>query len=288
MQKTWTWSTTGYALANKSHDEIIELCGAAGLAGIEGAVPLFEGLSDTELEAVGAKYRDAAIKIETFHLPFSAEHDLASFYETLRRRAVDIARTWMERSALLGATIGIQHPTTNRFDVDTEGLDTYVRQLGKSMEALLPVAEQLNYTIALENLPLGEDGYRLSSRPEHFERFAETFRHPNLGFILDTGHALMSGGPEHADDFHKVMAPRMVAYHLADNAGDRDSHLAPGHGRVNWGMVFRRAAESGYSGCMCIETPPFAPGANGSYSVKAWKQMVEDTEALAEKALSEN
>ena len=286
MRKTWTWSTTGHGLTNKSHAEIIDLCGVAGLAGIEGAVPLFEGLSEAELEAVAAKYRDAGIKIETFHLPLSEENDVASFYETFRRRAVDTSRMWMERSALLGATIGIQHATTNRLNVDTEGVDNFMRQLDKSLKELLPVAEQLNYTIALENLPPGESGHRLSSRPEHFERFIEEFRHPNLGFILDTGHALIAGGSEHEDDFHKVMAPYMAAYHLADNAGDRDSHLAPGRGRVDWGKVFRRAAEIGYSGCMCIETAPFAEGPNGSYKDDAWKQMVDDTDVLVEKALS--
>ena len=75
------------------------------------------------------------------------------------------------------------------------------------------------------------------------------------------------------------MGDRMVAYHLADNAGDRDSHLAPGHGRVDWATVFRKAAERGYDGTMCIETPPFAAGPN--YSVEAWKAMVDDTAKLA-------
>ena len=184
-----------------------------------------------------------------------------------------------------GATVGIQHPTTSRYNVDVEGLNLYIHQLGKSLEVLLPVAESLNYTIALENLPPGVDGGRLSSRPEHFEKFIEAFKHPNLGFILDTGHALIAAGPAHADDFHAVMAPYMAAYHLADNAGDRDSHLAPGHGLVDWNTVFRRAAEIGFSGCMCIETPPFAAGANGTYTVEAWKQMVDDTDTLVAQAL---
>ena len=115
--------------------------------------------------------------------------------------------------------------TSCQYDVDDDGLDTYLGQLRKSLDELLPVAERLNYTIALENLPPGPNDGRLSSRVEHFERIEKEFKHPSLGFILDTGHALMAGGTEGADRFHAVMAPRMVAYHLADNAGDRDSHL---------------------------------------------------------------
>ena len=286
MKKTWTWSTTGSQLFRKSHHEIIELCAAAGLSGIEGTVTLFDGSDSTELEAVGASYRDAGLQIQTFHLPYSEDLDLSSFYEVRRRRAVKAARTWMERSALLGATIGIQHPTSSPYDAEEDGLDAYMRQLGKSLEELLPAAEQLKYTIALENLGPGAYRRRFSSRPQHFARIATEFAHPSLGFNLDTGHALIAGGPDEADEFHEVMAPRMASYHLADNSGDRDSHLAPGRGLVDWNRVFLRAAEIEYAGCMCIETPPFAAGANGSYSTEAWKQMVDETDALVTRALS--
>ena len=79
------------------------------------------------------------------------------------------------------------------------------------------------------------------------------------------------------------MGSRIAAYHLADNAGDRDSHLAPGHGRVDWTTVFRKAAEANYSGTMCIETPPWAAGPD--YSLEAWKSMVVECHQLAETAL---
>lgn len=284
MHKTWSWSTTGYSFVGKSHDAICEICRTAGLAGIEGVPELFEDKTGAELEAIGEQYRAMGLTIETFHLPFTAQDDLASFYETVRKQAVETARKWMERSARLGATVGIQHPSVNRYSVDVEGFDNYVKQLGKSLEVLLPVAEGLGYTIALENMLPG-DGGRLGSRPEHFERFAQEFKHPNLGFCLDTGHALVAAGPERADEFSAVMAPRIAAFHLADNAGDRDSHLAPGHGMVDWMSVFQRAAQLGYARSMCIETPPFAHGPNNSYSLGAWRQMVVEIDALVEQAL---
>jgi len=36
---------------------------------------------------------------------------------------------------------------------------------------------------------------------------------------------------------------------------------------------------------MYIETPPFAADANGTYTVEAWKQMVDDTDTLVAQAL---
>ena len=80
-----------------------------------------------------------------------------------------------------------------------------------------------------------------------------------------------------------AMGSRLVAYHLADNAGDRDSHLAPGHGRVDWSTVFRQAAAANYSNTMCIETPPFASGPD--YSIQAWTSMVDECRQLVATAL---
>jgi sugar phosphate isomerase/epimerase len=161
-----------------------------------------------------------------------------------------------------------------------EGVDRYLEQLGKSLEVLLPAAEKLGLTIALENLlPVTCFGFS----PEHITRIRETFDHPHLGFCLDTGHALVSLG-DAAAEIQDAMGDRLVAYHLADTAGDRDSHLAPGHGRVEWATVFRKAAEGGFSGHMCIETPPFARGP--SYSSADWKQMVDDCDELVAAALA--
>ena len=186
----------------------------------------------------------------------------------------------MERRS--GHRSAIQHPTTSTFSVDDEGLDRFLRQLGKSLKTLLDVAEKNRFTIAIENM--GAKG-KLGSQPEHFERFKQEFDHPNLGFCLDTGHAMMALGPERAGEFFGVMAPKIVAFHLADNAGDRDSHLAPRHGLVDWTGFFRRVSEIQFSRAMCIEAPPFAPGLD--YRPEAWREMVADVDALVRAALSE-
>ena len=284
MHKMWRWSTSG-AFLIQPHEEIQKICLHAGLAGIEGMSELFPNQDHAVLEEIAAGYRAAGLEFDSFHLPLAAENDIASFYETLRRDAVDVSRHWMECAAALGSRVVIQHPTTNRCNAQVEGLDRYITQTGKSLETLLPVAAELDLTIAIENLPPGDRGGRFSARPEHFERIIAEFAHPNLGFCLDTGHALMAGGAQRAQDFLDVMAPHMAAFHLADNAGDRDSHLAPGHGCVDWSPLFRKAAEIEYAFTMCIETPPFAPSDCLSYELDAWKQMIADTDALVDAAL---
>jgi len=285
MHKTWRWTASGADFI-LPHEEIQKICQHAGMAGIEGMPRLFPSQDAGALDEIAASYRAVGLEFDSFHLPLDLENDIASFYETFRQEAVAVSQRWMECAAALGSRVVIQHPTTNRCNAEVEGLDGYFTQLGKSLETLLPFAASLNLTVALENLPPGERGGRFSARPEHFERIIAEFADPNLGFCLDTGHALIAGGPERAHDFLDVMAPHMAAFHLADNAGDRDSHLAPGHGSVDWGPVFRKAAEIEHSHTMCIETPPFAPGNHPSYSLDSWKKMVGDTDALVDAALS--
>jgi sugar phosphate isomerase/epimerase len=282
---TWSWSTTGYTFTRQPHEAVIELCTAAGLTGIEAVSEQFVGLGEAELVRVGAAYRAADLRLDSFHLPFAPEDDLASFYESIRRPAVERQQRCLERAAALGVRVVVQHPSTSRFDVDAEGLDRYLNALGASLEALLPRAQSLGLILALENMLPGMDGPRLGAAPAHFAEFTARFGHPALGYCLDTGHALVAGGPDGADAFPAAMGARLVAFHLADTAGDRDSHLAPGRGLVDWRAVFGRLRSLGYAHPACIETPPFTWGPHDRYSLDAWRSLVAETTALAARAL---
>lgn len=282
MVKTWTWSTTSGSLRAKTPEQIRDTCLAAGLGGIEATASATQNMTDAELESFRRTFEDAGLKVVTFHLPFTAVDDIASFYNTSRESTVRSQIAWFDRAVLIGATIGIQHPTTTRFDVAVEGLERYLGHISKSLDTLLPAAESRGFTIAIENM-LKADGGRFGSEPEHFARIAAKYDSPALGFCLDTGHALVSLG-DRSPEMQDAMGKRTVAYHLADNAGDRDSHLAPGHGLVDWSTLFRKAAESSYTGTMCIETPPFAAGP--PYSDDAYKGMVDGCERLVTGALS--
>ena len=275
----WTWAACGYTLASAgaSYELIGKICSTAGFSGFEGAPPLFADRSDRDLPALREEFGRGGVSINSFHLPFSPEEDPTAFYETRRRTAVDTLRTWMQRAALLGSKIAVIHPCTVRYDTEVEGLDHYRRQLGKTMDELLPLAEKLDLKLAVENmLPTG--GKRFGSQPEHMKLMQSDFSSSHFGFCLDTGHALISGGPEHAHELFDAMAPRLVAFHLSDTPGDRDIHIAPGRGLVDWRRVFGAMVDMGFEGAACVETPPFAYGPE--YSLQAWGQLVRDMDEL--------
>ncbi|MDD3726030.1 MAG: sugar phosphate isomerase/epimerase [Candidatus Ratteibacteria bacterium] len=281
MKMTWKWAACGYNLLGyQSTEEIIKLCRYAGIPAIEMNSGFTNGKNDKEIEQMGRQYKDAGIELYSFHLPFSQEDDITSFYETKRRDVVQRLSRTMEQASLLGSKVVILHPSTSHFCIEVEGFDRYLQQMERSLETLIPAAEEMKITIALENMLPGIDGERFGSRPEHFTIFVEKFAHPHLGFCLDTGHANVSCESDGPMIFFDVMQKYLVAFHIQDNSGDRDIHLAPGYGLIDWNTFFKKMDEINFSHPACIETPPFGPADHYKYSPDAWKKMFEEMGVL--------
>ncbi|MBR4159869.1 MAG: sugar phosphate isomerase/epimerase, partial [Spirochaetia bacterium] len=117
---------------------------------------------------------------------------------------------------------------------------------------------------------------------EHMTRLYEENKHPNLGFCLDTGHSLVAHGPN-AMSCYEAMKDHLIAFHMQDNAGDKDSHLQPGKGNYFWKELFTRLNKTGFNGNVCVEAPPFTFGPN--YSKEAWKKMFTELNKLVENSL---
>ncbi|MCL2481608.1 MAG: sugar phosphate isomerase/epimerase [Spirochaetaceae bacterium] len=273
-------NTSGFEKTKKSFEEIADICLKAGFIGIEGEPPLFDKKSDQELEQIGKLFKNAGLVIETFHLPYTdpVKHDIATLYEVDRKKVADLLKRTIDQAALLGTSVGILHPTTRKdYLTEEEGIDRIMLQAGKTLEAVLKHCEQYKFKIAVENM-LPYRGDRLGCKLKHLEEIIKRFDHPLLGFCMDTGHSLVSFAEKAMDVFH-FMKNKLIAFHLADNAGDRDSHLAPGHGNFFWKEFFGEVEKIGYRGTMCVETPPFSYGPN--YSIEAWQTMRKELKTLS-------
>ena len=259
------------------HAELQRLFSQAGFDAVELIHSRLTPLTVEQAARLGEGYRAAGVPVETVHLPLEgAPFDIADFYESRRRKAVARIRHAMERAAAAGAKAGILHPTTSREPVDVNGFERYFTQMAASMRELLREAERVDLMLALENLP-PVPGRRYGSLPDHFRRFAGELAHSHLCFCLDTGHALMAAGHDGTIELMEAMGGRLRAFHLSDTPGDRDLHLAPGHGAVDFPRVFAHARSLDPL-AMCIETQPFAPGPD--YGDDAWRAMVSEVRAL--------
>ncbi len=274
-------STAQFEIAKKTFEEIINICLQSGFIGMEGSASMFEKKSDVELEKIGTLFKKAGLVLETFHLPYTdpVKHDIATLYEVDRKKVEDIMKKSIDQAVILGSSIGILHPTTRK-DCSTkeEGFEKVMAQLGKTVETLLKHCEQYKFKIAIENMLSHFGNDRLGCKRKHMEEIIKRHDHPLFKFCFDTGHALVAEGPTAMELFH-IMKNKIIAFHLADNAGDKDSHLAPGHGNFFWKDFFCEIEKIDYRGTMCVETPPFSYGPN--YSIEAWQTMRKELKVLS-------
>ncbi len=86
-------------------------------------------------------------------------------------------------------------------------------------------AKERGVTIALENTP-GELG-----APETLQQFIKETHLHDLKLCFDIGHAHIEDGVQAS---FEAMRDRIVTTHIHDNHGDKDEHLLPYNGNIDW------------------------------------------------------
>jgi sugar phosphate isomerase/epimerase len=94
-----------------------------------------------------------------------------------------------------------------------------------SVEHLRAFAKPLGVRLLLENIP------NEMSTPERLVEFIQATHFDDVGVCFDVGHAhIMSDVPQ----AFEILKDYTHSTHVHDNKKDRDSHLWPGAGSVDW------------------------------------------------------
>lgn len=182
--------------------------------------------------------RDLANSLEEYRLTLHSLHaptqrDLApgresgfpisiSDPERVRRLdAVDEVKRAIEVAERIPFRYLVQHIGTNRQAADVRSFDAAFN----SLEHLVVFAKHRGVTIALENTP-GEFGCAAS-----LDQFIKETHLRDLRFCFDIGHAHIDTGVAASLE---LMHGRTVTTHLHDNHGEKDEHLLPGEGSIDW------------------------------------------------------
>jgi sugar phosphate isomerase/epimerase len=143
--------------------------------------------------------------------------------ERIRRLdAVDEVKRTLEVAERIPFRFLVQHIGHGRQSADPRKLDAAF----SSLEHLCIFAKARGVAIALENT-LGELGAPTSL--QHF--ISDTHLH-DLRLCFDTGHAHIEEGVEVSFD---TMRERVATTHIHDNHGEKDEHLLPYEGNIDWG-----------------------------------------------------
>jgi sugar phosphate isomerase/epimerase len=125
-----------------------------------------------------------------------------------------------------------------------ETLDARTRDAAfSSLEHLVIFAKQRGVTIALENTT-NEMG-----APSTLRAFIEETRLTGLKLCFDVGHANLEEGPpeERVAKCFEVMRELTATTHVHDNHGEKDEHLLPYAGTIDWNAALKllRGAPAG-------------------------------------------
>jgi sugar phosphate isomerase/epimerase len=146
--------------------------------------------------------------------------------ERIRRQdAVDEVKRALEVAERIPFTYLIQHMGTGRQEADPRMLDAAF----SSLEHLVVFAKQRGVVVTLENTP-SEIG-----SPGVIAKFLRETHLKDLRSCFDTGHANIGDGIEKS---WEPIRDRVVTTHIHDNHGEKDEHLLPYEGKLDWDVAF--------------------------------------------------
>jgi sugar phosphate isomerase/epimerase len=113
-----------------------------------------------------------------------------------------------------------------------------------SIEHLRAFARPLGVTLLVENTPND------LATPERLKELLKALHYPDLGICFDTGHAHLMSSVHQA---FGVLEDRIRSTHVHDNRRDRDSHLWPGDGDIDWSQTMQSLSSAAHRPALLLE-----------------------------------
>lgn len=191
----------------------------------------FNYRSQETVREISDWFGDHKMKLHSLHGPtsrnFSANRESSTHMslcdpERVRRLdAVDEIKHALDVAEMLPFQIMVVHVGNSRDSDDPRLWDAAFT----SLEHLAIFAKHRGVLLTVENTP-GE-----LATPAKLRHFLEDTRLPNLKLCFDVGHAHMDGEAVSGFDLVRDLA---ASTHIHDNHGDKDEHLLPYEGSVEW------------------------------------------------------
>lgn len=176
-------------------------------------------------------FRSTGIPLNSVHAPLYSDYEwgrtgsppvnVASNDRAGRIEAMDEIKRALEIAEQIPFRFLVQHIGTPNESFDEKKFEAAMT----SIEHLRAFARPLGVKILVENIP------NELSTPERLVEFIQTSHLDDIGVCFDCGHAhMMSNVPEAFETLKK----HICSTHLHDNHRDKDSHLWPGKGSIDW------------------------------------------------------
>jgi sugar phosphate isomerase/epimerase len=201
----------------------------------------FDYTSKVDVRTLGQVLADNRLQLASLHAPTSRDFgpdreggtplSITEVERVRRIEAMDELKRAIDLAEDLPFARMILHMGGHRDAADPRKRDAAF----SSLEHLVLHAKHAGVTICVENTTseMGE--------PAYLRSFVEETRLTGLRFNFDIGHAHLVDGPEAgrvAASF-EAMRQQIVSAHIHDNLGDKDAHLPPYNGSIDWAAALK-------------------------------------------------
>jgi sugar phosphate isomerase/epimerase len=183
------------------------------------------------LREIAAWFRTSGVPLHSVHAPMHDDYEsgrtgtpplnVASTDRAARIAAMDEIKRALEIAEQIPFRFLIQHLGLGGEAYDDRKFEAAMT----SIEHLRSFARPLGVRILLENIP------NELTTPERLLEFIHVTHFDDLGVCFDFGHAHLAGGV--AQEF-EALKNYIWSTHVHDNKKDKDSHLWPGDGSIDW------------------------------------------------------
>jgi sugar phosphate isomerase/epimerase len=201
------------------------------------------------IKELGSWFKSEKIEFHSMHAPIYMGNDFRSGGQTvnivdpdkrMRIEAMDEIKRAIEVAEYAPFRFLIQHiGKSDEFD-DPRKFENAL----SGLEHLRAFARPLGVSLLLENTPND------LATPERLKEITRLLRYEDLGFCFDVGHAHLMSSVHQA---FGVMADRIRSTHIHDNKRDKDSHLCPGDGNIDWDQTMQALRSAQHAPALLLE-----------------------------------
>ena len=176
-------------------------------------------------------FRSTGVPLTSVHAPLFSDYEwgrtgsppvnIASTDRARRVEAMDEIKRSLEIAEYIPFRFLVQHIGDQNETFDEKRFEAAMT----CVEHLRAFAKPLGVRVLVENIP------NELSTPERLIEFIHTMHFDDIGVCFDCGHAHMALG---IPESFAILKNHICSTHIHDNHKDKDSHLWPGKGSIDW------------------------------------------------------
>jgi sugar phosphate isomerase/epimerase len=234
------------------HPGMLDKLVSAGAEAIEifAARSHFDYTDKQQVREIANWFKHSGVALNSLHAPMFSDYEwgrtgappvnLVELDKRRRVESMDEIKRALEVAEQVPFTYLIQHMGT-----PGESFEPHKFEYGlSSLEHLHAFARPLGVKLLLENIP------NEIATPERLLQFLQTLHMEDMGICMDFGHAnIMTSVPQ----VFELLKEHIRSTHIHDNDKQRDAHLFPGEGKIDWSEAMALLATAPHVPPMLIE-----------------------------------